>query len=238
MEQKWSAKKTKYTRDRPTTVNIRLALRNVFLCCIGWASATTTGVPGNLKTLWLLLMAAAFFVSHRLKSPFGSASASSMAWAWCFGLWVVGWRFWLLDETPWRCFPGFFFGLSLVGFLSINEFQCGVSWVFSILSQILPCCPGGYFHRLGQHLPALTNQGLQMLETMMVESSAKVWGGNLSKSWFTFCGVVLCRYHWNQLGRWRRRYRKVWPEVILELWMAALWSRVFALWHVSKWSLC
>ncbi|CAK8993453.1 unnamed protein product, partial [Durusdinium trenchii] len=34
------------------------------------------GVPNNLKTLWLLLLAAAFFVSHRLKSPFGSASSS------------------------------------------------------------------------------------------------------------------------------------------------------------------
>ena len=36
-------------------------------------------VPGNLKTVWLLLRAAAFFVSHRLKSPFGSASESALA---------------------------------------------------------------------------------------------------------------------------------------------------------------
>ncbi|CAJ1380493.1 unnamed protein product [Effrenium voratum] len=39
-------------------------------------SASPGAVPGNLKTLWLLLRAAAFFVSHRLKSPFGSASES------------------------------------------------------------------------------------------------------------------------------------------------------------------
>ena len=37
------------------------------------------GLPGNLKTVWLLLLAASFFVSHRLKSPFGSASSSHMS---------------------------------------------------------------------------------------------------------------------------------------------------------------
>ena len=41
--------------------------------------STLAGLPGNLKTVWLLLLAASFFVSHRLKSPFGSASSSHMA---------------------------------------------------------------------------------------------------------------------------------------------------------------
>ena len=194
---------------------------------MGWASATTTGVPGNLKTLWLLLMAAAFFVSHRLKSPFGSASASSMTWpkklSWGISPWRFSWGF-LRAQT--------------VGFRSINEFQWGFHGIFISLAKFFLCCPGGYFHGLGQHLPALTNQGLQMLETMMVESSAKVWGEFVKKLVHNFLGFFVCRSHWNQLGRWRRRYRKVWPEVILELWMGALWSRVFALWHVSKWSLC
>lgn len=40
--------------------------------------STVAGLPGNLKTVWLLLLAASFFVSHRLKSPFGSASSSHM----------------------------------------------------------------------------------------------------------------------------------------------------------------
>lgn len=115
------------------------------------------------------------------------------------------------------------------------NFNEGFFMGFSILSQVLPCCPGGYFHGLGQHLP-VTNQGLQMLETMMVESSAKVWG-QVVKVGSHFVGLLSAGITF-QLGRWRRRYRKVWPEVILELWMAALWSRVFALWHVSKWSLC
>lgn len=58
--------------------NIRLALSTVFFVALDGWWPQQPGVPGNLKTLWLLLMAAAFFVSHRLKSPFGSASASSM----------------------------------------------------------------------------------------------------------------------------------------------------------------
>ncbi|CAE8617738.1 unnamed protein product [Polarella glacialis] len=51
----------------------------MLLPALFWASPAAPlpqEVPGNCRTLWLLLQAADFFVGHRLKSPFGSASSS------------------------------------------------------------------------------------------------------------------------------------------------------------------